>query len=77
MSQLTGAEAAKEMEKQQRAQEAEFTRQELEAEENRRRAAEATARGGTTARGRASTLLTGSGGVLDGGTGARRTLMGG
>lgn len=76
-SELTGAEAAKEMQRQQLAQEEEFNRQQLEAEENRRRAAETTARGGTTARGRASTLLTGSGGVLDGGTGARRTLMGG
>lgn len=73
---LTGAEAAKEMQRQQLAQEEEFNRQQLEAEENRRRAAETTARGGTTARGRASTLLTGSGGLLDTNTGARRTLMG-
>jgi hypothetical protein len=78
-AELTGAEAAKEAERAQQVQAAEFATQQAQAvEERARRSRELATSGGRAARGRASTLLTGPRGLsLDSGTGASRTLLGG
>lgn len=59
-------------------QQAEFEREQVLAEEERRKAAEQFARGYVgPSRGRASTILTSPSGILSDGTTARRTLMAG
>lgn len=80
MAELSGEEAAKEVARQQAAQQAEFDAQQQQYAEDQRNAQIRRSRnvavGGRQARGRASTLLTGSQGVLDSGPAASRTLLG-
>lgn len=78
-AELSGAEAAKEIERQQNAQIAQAERRRVQSLEEQRmarqRASERLARGGLTRAGRASTLLTGPQGLMSGGTSARRQLL--